>query len=80
MRSLMSLKLFCLSAAAGMVGALALYATPALATDASSDAIIKASISADVPADDVMSRRGRGKDDPPGDDRGRRRGGHGADD
>lgn len=76
----MSLKLFCLSAAAGMIGALALYATPALATDSSTASIVKASISGDVPADDVMARRGRGKDDPPGDDRGRRRGGHGADD
>jgi hypothetical protein len=68
---------------------LALLSTPAAATLATAPAL-KAVAAAEAPANapaagtEILARRGRGADDPAGhnagDDRGRRHGGHGADD
>lgn len=68
-----------------LLAAPALLSTPAAAALATAPAL-KAVAAADAAAagTEMLARRGRGADDPAGhnagDDRGRRRGGHGADD
>ena len=74
--AVLSLSLLAVPAALSTPAAAALAPAPAL----------KAVAAAEAPAagTEVLARRGRGADDPAGhnagDDRGRRRGGHGADD